>query len=158
MNNYVLRCYNVCKSFRKSEKVSLDIVKSVDFNLERNKITVIVGASGAGKSTLLHILGGIDKPDKGDVLIEEVNLYKQSDNKLSDFRNKYLGFVFQFHHLLPEFTANENVAIPGMINGFSKLNSLNKANELLTQLGLEERLDHKPAELSGGEQQRVAIA
>lgn len=158
MNNYVLQCYNVCKSFRKSEKVSLDIVKSVDFNLERNKITVIVGASGAGKSTLLHILGGIDKPDKGDVLIEEVNLYKQNDNKLSDFRNKYLGFVFQFHHLLPEFTANENVAIPGMINGFSKLNSLNKANELLTQLGLEERLDHKPAELSGGEQQRVAIA
>lgn len=158
MNNATLSCNGIWKSFNKSEKVVLDIVKGVDFNLERNKITVIVGASGAGKSTLLHILGGIDKPDKGEVFIDDINLYKLSDNKLSDFRNKHMGFVFQFHHLLPEFSANENVAIPGMINGFTKLESIKKANNLLTELGLSERLEHKPAELSGGEQQRVAIA
>ncbi len=158
MNNFLLSCKGIWKSFYKSEKVVLDIVKDVDFNLERNKITVIVGASGAGKSTLLHILGGIDKPDKGDVIIDNVNLYKQSDNKLSDFRNKNIGFVFQFHHLLPEFTASENIAIPGMINGINKAEAIHMADKLLIQLGLAERLEHKPAELSGGEQQRVAIA
>jgi lipoprotein-releasing system ATP-binding protein len=158
MNNSILSCKGISKSFKKSENVILEIVKDVDLQIEKNKITVIVGASGAGKSTLLHILGGIDKPDKGEVIIEEVNLYKLSDNKLSDFRNTKLGFVFQFHHLLPEFTANENVAIPAMINGKSKIQAIEEADNLLTQLGLGERLEHKPAELSGGEQQRVAIA
>ncbi|MAT56951.1 MAG: lipoprotein-releasing system ATP-binding protein LolD [Ignavibacteriae bacterium] len=158
MNNSILSCKGISKSFRKSENVILEIVKDVDLQIEKNKITVIVGASGAGKSTLLHILGGIDKPDKGEVIIEEVNLYKLTDNKLSDFRNKNLGFVFQFHHLLPEFTANENVAIPAMINGQSKIKAIEEADILLSQLGLGERLEHKPAELSGGEQQRVAIA
>lgn len=158
MNNSILSCKGISKSFRKSENVILEIVKDVDLQIEKNKITVIVGASGAGKSTLLHILGGIDKPDKGEVIIEEVNLYKLTDNKLSDFRNKNLGFVFQFHHLLPEFTANENVAIPAMINGQSKIKAIEEADILLSQLGLGERLQHKPAELSGGEQQRVAIA
>jgi lipoprotein-releasing system ATP-binding protein len=156
MNNSILSCKGISKSFKKSENVILEIVKDVDLQIEKNKITVIVGASGAGKSTLLHILGGIDKPDKGEVIIEEVNLYKLSDNKLSDFRNTKLGFVFQFHHLLPEFTAN--VAIPAMINGKSKIQAIEEADNLLTQLGLGERLEHKPAELSGGEQQRVAIA
>lgn len=158
MNNSILSCKGISKSFRKSENVILEIVKDVNLQIEKNKITVIVGASGAGKSTLLHILGGIDKPDKGEVIIEEVNLYKLTDNKLSDFRNKNLGFVFQFHHLLPEFTANENVAIPAMINGQSKIKAIEEADILLSQLGLGERLEHKPAELSGGEQQRVAIA
>ncbi|MBZ0181305.1 MAG: ABC transporter ATP-binding protein [Melioribacteraceae bacterium] len=158
MNNSILSCKGISKSFRKSENVILEIVKDVDLQIEKNKITVIVGASGAGKSTLLHILGGIDKPDKGEVIIEEVNIYKLTDNKLSDFRNKNLGFVFQFHHLLPEFTANENVAIPAMINGQSKIKAIEEADILLSQLGLGERLEHKPAELSGGEQQRVAIA
>lgn len=158
MNNSILSCKGISKSFRKSENVILEIVKDVDLQIEKNKITEIVGASGAGKSTLLHILGGIDKPDKGEVIIEEVNIYKLTDNKLSDFRNKNLGFVFQFHHLLPEFTANENVAIPAMINGQSKIKAIEEADILLSQLGLGERLEHKPAELSGGEQQRVAIA
>ena len=114
--------------------------------------------SGAGKSTLLHILGTLDRPDGGIIYYGGENIFSLSDDKLAKFRNKNIGFVFQFHHLLPEFTAVENVAIPQMIGGVSKNAALIKAEELLIAVGLEERINHKPAELSGGEQQRIAVA
>ncbi len=119
---------------------------------------MIVGASGAGKSTFLHLLGGLDRPDSGAVYFNDQNIFEFSDEKLAKFRNKNIGFVFQFHHLLPEFTALENVAIPQMINGTSLQSASKKAEELLESVGLGDRANHKPAELSGGEQQRVAVA
>jgi lipoprotein-releasing system ATP-binding protein len=154
----ILKAENICKSFAKSEKQKLEILKDISFELEENKITVIVGASGAGKSTLLHILSGLDIPDSGSVSITGTNIFKQKDDALSEFRNKNIGFIFQFHHLLPEFTAVENTAIPLMINGLSHSKAVEKAEALLETVGLKERLTHKPAELSGGEQQRVAVA
>lgn len=121
-------------------------------------MVTIVGASGAGKSTLLHIIGTLDKPDKGSVVLNNTDLYSLSDKELAAFRNKNIGFVFQFHHLLPEFTAVENVALPALIAGESKHNAINRAKELLDFLKLADRLHHKPSQLSGGEQQRVAVA
>jgi lipoprotein-releasing system ATP-binding protein len=126
--------------------------------VESKKISVIVGASGAGKSTLLHILSGLDTADEGIVKIKGTNIFSLSDNKLSKFRNLHIGFVFQFHHLLPEFDAIENTSLPILINGKSQADARKRANELLELVGLQDRLHHKPAELSGGEQQRVAIA
>ncbi|KAB2841233.1 MAG: ABC transporter ATP-binding protein [Melioribacteraceae bacterium] len=154
----ILKAENIYKSFVKSKEQKLDILKGISLELEVNKITEIVGASGAGKSTLLHILSGLDTPDTGKVEIEGTEIFKLSDDKLSKFRNKNIGFIFQFHHLLPEFTALENVSIPMMINGISLKNSLKKSEELLETVGLKERFEHKPAELSGGEAQRVAVA
>jgi len=156
--NTILKAENIYKSFVKSKEQKLDILKGISLKLEVNKITEIVGASGAGKSTLLHILSGLDTPDTGKVEIEGTEIFKLSDDKLSKFRNKNIGFIFQFHHLLPEFTALENVSIPMMINGISLKNSLKKSEELLETVGLKERFEHKPAELSGGEAQRVAVA
>lgn len=156
--NTILKAENIYKSFVKSKEQKLDILKGISLELEVNKITEIVGASGAGKSTLLHILSGLDTPDTGKVEIEGTEIFKLSDDKLSKFRNKNIGFIFQFHHLLPEFTALENVSIPMMINGISLKNSLKKSEELLETVGLKERFEHKPAELSGGEAQRVAVA
>ncbi|MCW8812565.1 MAG: ABC transporter ATP-binding protein [Chlorobium sp.] len=118
----------------------------------------IIGNNGAGKSTLLHLLGGLDRPDSGEVFFDNKDIFKFSDDKLAKFRNKNVGFVFQFHHLLPEFTAIENVIIPQMINGTTYNQAKVKSKDLLQTVGLTERLDHKPAELSGGEQQRVAVA
>jgi len=154
----ILKADGICKSFAKSEKQKLEILKDISFQLEENKITVIVGASGAGKSTLLHILSGLDTPDKGTVQITGTDIFGLKDDSLSEFRNKNIGFIFQFHHLLPEFTAAENAAIPLMINGMTHSKALEKAGALLETVGLKERLTHKPAELSGGEQQRVAVA
>lgn len=144
---------NITKSYG-----NLQVLKGIDLQIETAKITTIVGASGAGKSTLLHILGTLDKPDGGEVLLNGTSLYQLSDDALSDYRNKHIGFVFQFHHLLPEFTAAENIALPAMIAGKNKKEALTIAHELLAFLHLEERATHKPAELSGGEQQRVAVA
>lgn len=155
---YILSASNIHKSFNKNENKVLTILTNISLQLERNKITVIVGASGAGKSTLLHILGGLDKPDKGDVIINNTHLFNLDDKSLSKFRNKNIGFIFQFHHLLPEFTAVENIAIAQMINGTSYNKAIKRAEELLESLGLSERRNHKPAELSGGEQQRIAVA
>ena len=156
--NTILKAENIFKSFVKSKEQKLEILKGISLELEANKITEIVGASGAGKSTLLHILSGLDTPDSGKAEIEGTEIFKLSDEKLSKFRNKNIGFIFQFHHLLPEFTALENVSIPMMINGISLKNSLKKSEELLKTVGLQERFEHKPAELSGGEAQRVAVA
>ena len=136
----------------------LEVLKGVSLEIGEGEIVSIVGASGAGKSTLLHIIGTLDKPDSGTLSIKGIETGKLSDKKLSQFRNMAIGFVFQFHHLLPEFTALENVCIPALIAGKSQAEAEAKAAELLGFLGLSERINHKPSELSGGEQQRVAVA
>jgi lipoprotein-releasing system ATP-binding protein len=158
MNEIILKANNISKSFQTTKKIRLEVLKGISINILTGKTTIIVGASGAGKSTLLHLLGGLDRPDSGEVVFDNADIFKLSDDKLAKFRNKNAGFVFQFHHLLPEFTAIENVIIPQMINGTSYNQAKIKSKELLKIVGLTERLDHKPAELSGGEQQRVAVA
>ncbi len=137
---------------------NLQVLKGVDVTVGRGEIVTIVGSSGAGKSTLLHLLGTLDVPSSGEVWLEEVNLTSLRGNALADFRNRNIGFIFQFHHLLPEFSALENVCIPGFIAGTPKKEVRERARFLLSTLGLESRVDHKPNELSGGEQQRVAVA
>lgn len=136
----------------------LEVLKGVSLQINEGEIVSIVGSSGAGKSTLLHIIGTLDRPDSGTLVINGVEAGKLKDKKLSDFRNRSIGFVFQFHHLLPEFTALENVCIPAFIAGKSQAEAEKRAAELLGFLGLGERMGHKPSELSGGEQQRVAVA
>ena len=137
---------------------ALEVLKGVSIEVKKGEIVSIVGASGAGKTTLLQILGTLDRADSGEIKMNETNINSLSERKLSDFRNKQIGFVFQFHHLLPEFTALENVCLPAYIAGKTKAESEVKAKELLNFLGLAEREHHKPSELSGGEQQRVAVA
>lgn len=136
----------------------LNVLKGIDLEIEKGQIVSIVGASGAGKSTLLHIMGTLDKADKGRVLINNIEVNLLNDKKLSEFRNKHIGFVFQFHHLLPEFTALENICIPAFIAKIKKKEAVEKAYEILDFLGLRDRAEHKPGELSGGEQQRIAVA
>jgi len=136
----------------------VEVLKGVDIKINPGEIVSIVGPSGSGKSTLLHILGTLDKPDKGEVFLQDQNITHLQGNKLSDFRNKHIGFVFQFHHLLPEFSAVENVCIPGWLASRSKNEVKGKAEAHLKILGLSQRLENKPNQLSGGEQQRVAVA
>ncbi len=136
----------------------LEVLKGVDLHVAKGEVVSIVGASGAGKSTLLQIIGTLDKSDSGALVINGIEVGKLSTNALSAFRNKHIGFVFQFHHLLPEFTALENVMMPGLIAGKSKSDCAPRAEELLTRLNVIARKEHKPNELSGGEQQRVAVA
>lgn len=149
----MIRANSIIKSYG-----ALNVLKGVSISINKGEIISIVGASGAGKTTLLHILGTLDRADSGTVEINNINISSLSDKKLADFRNKNIGFVFQFHHLLPEFTALENVCIPAFIAGRSRSESEEKAIELLAFLGLKDRIQHKPGELSGGEQQRVAVA
>ena len=137
---------------------SLQVLKNIDLCIEKGEIVSIVGPSGAGKTTLLQILGTLDKPDSGSVVVDGIETNKLSANKLSEFRNKHLGFVFQFHQLLPEFTAIENIMIPAYIAGMKPKEARNRAEELLEFMGLSDRATHKPNELSGGEKQRVAVA
>lgn len=137
---------------------NLKVLKGIDFNAEKSEVVSIMGASGAGKSTLLQILGTLSTPDKGTLLIDGTDVTTLSRKEISTFRNRKIGFVFQFHHLLPEFTSLENVMIPALINGASESDAKKRAAELLDTLGLAERATHKPSEMSGGEQQRVAIA
>ncbi len=137
---------------------NLQVLKGVDIAVAKGEIVSIIGSSGAGKSTLLHILGTLDTADAGTIVINKIATNNLSGKALSDFRNKHIGFIFQFHHLLPEFTALENVSIPAWIAGTAKKNVEARATELLTLLGLKERLQHKPQQLSGGEQQRIAVA
>jgi len=137
----------------------LEVLKGVDLHIKKSEIVAIVGPSGAGKTTLLQILGTLDKPSSSDALtINDTNIKRLNDKTLSKFRNKHIGFIFQFHQLLPEFTALENVCIPGFIANRSRKEVEKEANEILDFLGLSDRLEHKPNELSGGEQQRVAVA
>ena len=158
MDDKILRAQSLNKSYKMNKKVRLDVLKNVSLEIEANKISVIVGASGAGKSTLLHLLGALDRPDSGKIIYKDENIFALSDDRLAKFRNKNIGFIFQFHHLLPEFTALENVSIPQMISGISLSDAAKKSKKLLGTVGLSERMEHKPAELSGGEQQRVAVA
>ena len=144
---------NIVKSYGE-----LKVLKGIDLTIKEKEIVTIVGASGAGKSTLLHILGTLDTPDEGELLYDSVNIARLSSNKLSEFRNNNIGFVFQFHPLLPEFTALENVCIPAWIKGTGKKEAELRAMELLTLLGLADRMSHKPNQLSGGEQQRISVA
>ena len=137
---------------------NVEVIKGIDLHIDKGEIVTIVGASGAGKSTLLQIIGTLEKADKGDVIINGQNISKLSQKALASFRNKNIGFVFQFHHLLPEFTALENICIPAFIAGTPKSKALDKAMQLLEYLNLTERASHKPSMLSGGEQQRVAVA
>ena len=137
---------------------NLKVLQGIDLEIFEGEVMAICGASGAGKSTLLHIMGTLDKPDKGEVLFDNTSVFTLNDQDLSVFRNRNIGFVFQFHHLLPEFTAVENVALPAMIAGESKKNAMKKAQEMLQIMHLSERFLHKPSQLSGGEQQRVAVA
>jgi len=137
---------------------SLEVLKGVDLDISKGEIVSIVGASGAGKSTLLHILGTLDRPDQGQLSLNAENLMQLKGDALAEFRNSRIGFVFQFHNLLPEFTALENICIPGFIQGREEKELNKRAEELGEILGIRHRLDHKPSELSGGEQQRVAVA
>ena len=136
----------------------LEVLKGIDLHIAKREIVSIVGASGAGKSTLLHIIGTLDKADSGRLVIDGTEVDKLSDSQLAAFRNKKIGFVFQFHHLLPEFTAIENICIPAYIAGMDKKEAVEKADKLLEYLNLTNRKNHKPSELSGGEQQRIAVA
>lgn len=147
----------VVENLHKTYK-NLEVLRGINLEVKESEIVAIVGASGAGKTTLLHILGSLDKADNGKILINNINILTLTEKKLAVFRNQNIGFVFQFHHLLPEFTALENVSIPALIAKTSKKEALKKAETLLNFLNLSERLTHKPSELSGGEQQRVAVA
>lgn len=149
----MIEIQDIRKSFGK-----VQVLKGIDETIQSSEIVSIVGPSGAGKTTLLQLIGTLSKPDSGKILIDGVDIFRQNDKQLSAFRNKKLGFVFQFHQLLPEFTALENTCIPAFIGGTGKKEATRKAQDLLTYLGLAERIHHKPSELSGGEQQRVAIA
>ncbi|MDD7318497.1 MAG: ABC transporter ATP-binding protein [Prevotella sp.] len=144
---------NIKKSFG-----SLQVLKGIDLNIGKGEIVSIVGPSGAGKTTLLQIIGTLDKPDSGTIKIDDIDISSLSAGKLADFRNRHIGFVFQFHRLLPEFTAMENVMIPAYIGGMNRGEAKRRAKELLEFMGLADRAEHKPAELSGGEKQRVAVA
>jgi lipoprotein-releasing system ATP-binding protein len=149
----MLRASQLEKSYGK-----LSVLKGIDLEISKGEVVAIMGASGAGKSTLLHILGTLDLPDRGKVFIHDKDVFNQSSKNLAAFRNKSIGFVFQFHNLLPEFSALENVIIPGLIGNRDERKIKHRARELLNMLGLKDRVDHKPSELSGGEQQRTAVA
>lgn len=149
----MIECINIKKSYPQ-----LQVLKGIDLVVEQGQVISILGASGAGKSTLLHIIGTLDNADSGEIIIDHINYSKKGPNELAAFRNRQLGFIFQFHHLLPEFTALENVCIPGYIAGRKEREVIQNAKLLLSKLGMEPRLDQKPGQLSGGEQQRVALA
>jgi lipoprotein-releasing system ATP-binding protein len=153
MQDYMIIAKDIHKSYG-----SLEVLKGINLEVSKGEIISIVGASGAGKSTLLHIIGTLDKADAGSVEVNQVPVQKLSEKKLAIFRNRHIGFVFQFHHLLPEFTALENICIPAFIHGLKKKEAVSKAKDLMSFMNLSERADHKPSELSGGEQQRVAVA
>lgn len=156
----ILRCNNISRSFALEKKSNsrLDVLRGIDLEVAEGELVSIVGASGSGKSTLLHILGGLDRPTGGRVFWQEADVFALDDEALAARRGKTVGFVFQFHHLLPEFTALENVMVPLMICSRRREDAAGRARDLLFKVGLAERLNHKPGELSGGEQQRVAVA
>jgi lipoprotein-releasing system ATP-binding protein len=152
-----LNVTNLFKSFSRGPEV-IEVLKGVDMEIGRGEGVAVVGASGTGKSTLLHLLGGLERPDRGEILYETGNICSMNDNDIATFRNKQIGFVFQFHFLLPEFSAIENVMMPALVSSRKSDETRQKALHLLETVGLKDRISHKPGELSGGEQQRVAIA
>ena len=154
---YIIQCENLSKSFN-DVSTNVEVLRSLNFDVKTGERVAIVGSSGSGKSTLLHLLGGLDKPSKGKIIVADQNIEKMSERKKSQFRNKTLGFVYQFHHLLPEFSAMENVAMPLLIRGLKTDDAKQQALTMLASVGLEHRVNHKPGELSGGERQRAAIA
>lgn len=155
--NSLLEVQGLCKTYGSGSN-RLEVLSGIDLNLQAGTTTALIGASGAGKSTLLHLLGALDRPTSGSVLFRGENIFNKSDRQLAAFRNRSIGFVFQFHHLLPEFTALENVMMPALIARISRTKAREAAASLLEDVGLGERMSHRPGELSGGEQQRVAIA
>lgn len=157
--SFVLRGESISKSYKSEQgEARLEVLKSVSLDIKEGSITSIIGSSGSGKSTLLHILGGLDKPDSGSVYWGNKLISSLNSDQLADFRNKNIGFVFQFHHLLPEFTALENVCMPALIAGQSIENASKRAMSLLERFGVSDRKNHRPTQLSGGEQQRVSMA
>jgi len=156
-NNIVLECQALSKQYQDG-KQTIDVFKSIDLALEKGQACAIVGASGSGKTTLLNLLAGLDLATTGDVKLSQVSWSSMKDARRSKMRNREMGFVYQFHHLLPEFTALENIAMPMRIAGINKKEAQKRSEELLTQVGLASRKNHKPSQLSGGERQRVAIA
>lgn len=154
----IIKTTGLTKEYQVSKVETLKVLKGIDTEIFEGEVITIVGPSGAGKSTLLHIMGTLDKPTKGEVIFDGEDVFRLSSNELAKFRNTRIGFVFQFHHLLPEFSAIENVCLAAMISGKSMKSVEPKAKDILTEVGLGERLHHKPSELSGGEAQRVAIA
>jgi len=157
MSEPLLEVVDLCKSYGSGES-RVDVLKGISIALGKGETVALLGASGAGKSTLMHLLGALDRPTSGSVRYAGEDIFAKSENQLASFRNRSIGFVFQFHHLLPEFTALENVMMPALINGTSKNEALTAARSILREVGLEHRVTHKPGELSGGEQQRVAVA
>ncbi len=154
----LLSAKNITRTYRTGTQEELQVLKGIDLDIHAGEILAIVGHSGAGKSTLLHILGALDRPTEGAVTLEGTDVYSMTDSQLAQFRNQHIGFVFQFHHLMPEFSAEENVAMPALIQRRDHSESLRRARELLELVGLDQRITHRPRELSGGEQQRVAFA
>ena len=157
MSELLLACRQLCKSYHEGV-VETDVLKQVNFELKRGDMLAIVGSSGSGKSTLLHLLGGLDSPTSGEVIFNGTSLSSMSQNALAALRNEEMGFIYQFHHLLPDFTAQENVAMPLLISGMARDKALKQAYEMLENTGVAQRAQHRPSELSGGERQRVAIA
>ncbi len=153
----ILQCHQLTKRFKQGD-LDVEVLKGVDFAVSQGERVAIMGSSGSGKSTLMHLLGGLEKPSSGEVILNGMNLNKISQKKVSQLRNSALGFVYQSHHLLGEFTVVENVAMPALIGGASIANAREQAESILERVGLTHRFEHKPAELSGGERQRVAIA
>ena len=153
----ILSAQGIARGFRQGPK-RVEVLKDVNLQVTAGTSIAIVGASGAGKSTLLHLLGGLDRPDQGEILLDGKSLWQMGDRERSDVRNSRMGFIYQFHHLLPEFTALENVAMPLLVRGESAALARQKAGDLLDKVGMGQRMDHKPGELSGGERQRAAVA
>ena len=157
MSELIFKCSNISKSFDLGNK-TVDVLKNIDFTLEQSTSVSIVGPSGSGKTTFLNVLSGLDSPSAGKVFYKEKDINNLNDKERASIRNKEIGFVYQFHHLLPEFTALENVSLPMLISGLKMEEAIEKSSRLLKKVNLENRMDHKPSELSGGERQRVAVA
>ena len=157
MNTALLSCQNVSKFYQEGTQQT-EVLKQVSFSMQPSELVAIVGSSGSGKSTLLHTLGGLDQPSSGEVFIKEQSLQQMTPNALAKLRNQYLGFVYQFHHLMADFTALENVMMPMLIGQQNKTEAQDRAEQILSAVGLQHRISHRPSALSGGERQRVAIA
>jgi lipoprotein-releasing system ATP-binding protein len=156
-NSTLLRAVKVHKTYQSASK-RIGVLNDLDFEVQSGKMIAIMGASGVGKSTLLHLLGGLDRPDSGEILFQGENILRYSPDQLAHFRNQKVGFVFQMHHLLPEFDTLENTMMPYLLNRYDRSKASARAKKILAEVGLAERMDHRPGQLSGGEQQRVAVA